>query len=187
MALFISLSIGTNGASVPPSVGFHNKFLTTGTVSIDTSTSFNNASAVWNPISYNLSYPSTFVTVTNVQIGLTLQAFSVNYINNGIVHLYAKISAFRSAGFQLDIYSSYALKFQKVTYMYVVVANYYTTFNNFRVFLCELSLYRYIYYSDTTPEYLCSIDPPLNSTNATAVGSFYGIDLSLSNYNYCLD
>lgn len=64
--VFLSLAIGVKSVSAPQSVGFYNQFLTTGAVNVDTSTSYNNASSIWNPISYNLSYPSTFVTVTTV-------------------------------------------------------------------------------------------------------------------------
>lgn len=60
---------------------------------------------------------------------------------NGPVHLYAKVSVYRSAGFQLDIYSNFSYKIKKTTYIYVAIANYFRTFTNFRVLNCEIPLF----------------------------------------------
>lgn len=183
----MGLAVGVNSASNVPAVGFYNQFLTTGSITVDTSKSYNNASASWNPLTYNLSYPSTFVTVSTVEIGLTLQSFTVDYNNNGPVHIYPKISAYKATGFQVKIYSSVASNFQKLTYMYVVVANYFRTFNNFRILMCEVPVNMNLSMIHTSPGYLCTVDPPLNSTTATFVGSFYGIDIIVHNIHYCID
>lgn len=71
--------------------------------------------------------------------------------------------------------------------MYVAIANYFRTFTNFRAINCELDINMYLNPNIITPGSLCSVNPPLNSTDATITGSFYGIDLTVSNDAYCFD
>ena len=72
--LFIfTFSLQVNCATAPQAVGNFNQFLTVGAVKVNTDTSYSNASTVWNPISFNITYPSTFVQVTKAEIGLSLQ------------------------------------------------------------------------------------------------------------------
>lgn len=114
-----------------------------------------------------------------------MQRFGANYSNVGGIHIYGKISAYRAGGFQLDIYSNYPSKILKAGFVYIVVANYYRTFPNFRIINCEVPINAVIPTTGNVA-YSCTINPPLNATNGLFACTFYGIDIVVQNTQYCL-
>lgn len=61
--LIILMIPGVKTLSASQSVGVYSQFLMTGAVDVDTTSSFTNSSAVWNPLAYNITYPASFVQV----------------------------------------------------------------------------------------------------------------------------
>lgn len=70
--------------------------------------------------------------------------------------------------------------------MYVAIANYFRTFTNFRVLNCVMTTNLQLYFGVYSSPYQCFVDPPLNSTSAKLLSSFYGVDL-ISTYEYGID
>lgn len=172
--------LGVNSASSPLQVGMFNQFLARTVVQVDTTNSYGNPSASWNPLTYNLSYPSTFVQVTSAEFGLGLQQLKIYYAPDKSFHAYARISSLTSSSFQLNIYSSNTQYLSILKYVCIVIGNHYRTFMNFRFLMNEFSVNVSVNFNSGTPTYYRQVDPPLNSTTATVWHSFYGIDLIAS-------
>jgi len=73
----------------------------------------------------------------------------------------------------------------KVTYTYVISANYFRTFPNFRFIYCVVPINKNI--TQAVPAtFSCPVSPPLVNTSATFVTSVYGIDLVALNSSYSI-
>lgn len=91
MVIFLVLT-KVAAVSSPQTVGSYNQFLTADAKSVDTSQSFGNSSAVWNPIAFTISFPATFVKVTTAQIILSFQAVNIQYAADRSLHVYPETS-----------------------------------------------------------------------------------------------
>lgn len=76
LAIWI-LSATAAPVSSPRTVGSYNQFLTSDTISVDTTQSYANSSASWNPISFTKTFPPSFVKVKTAQICYGLQSINI--------------------------------------------------------------------------------------------------------------
>jgi len=183
LPLWVSLAImlieiEAGATSSPQTVGSYNQFITSGSISADTSQSYGNASAVWNPNIFTINFPPTFVKVTSAQALISLQGITSYFPSDRSMQAYALTSNISSTSFVINVYSKMAQYIQSLVFRYLVIANYYfTTYPNLKLVSCVFPVN-----SDTSPTsvYNCAITPPLKSipSDIYVIAYFNGVDFS---------
>jgi len=116
IALLVALTLqATSTQTVSP----NQKYFATGVVAIDTTSSYNNASATWNPNIYQIPYPVTFGSGSVAGVFLSINSLQVTYQNNRI-SFYGTYSDIGATSFSLNLYSNITAAIQTLSYRYLI-------------------------------------------------------------------
>jgi len=105
MVILISL-VCVTFQKAPMSLSANQKFINTGTFAADTSTTYGNSSAkTWNPLLFNMSYPTTFGVVKGSLIFWSLKDLKVSLLE-AYMHFYSRVISITTSAFAMAIYSN---------------------------------------------------------------------------------
>jgi len=112
----VSLTLqATSTQTVSP----NQKYFATGVVAIDTTSSYNNASASWNPNVYQVTYPVTFGNSSVAGVFLSINSLQATYQNNRI-SFYGTYSDVGATSLALNLYSNTTAVIQVLSYRYLI-------------------------------------------------------------------
>jgi len=183
--IVISLLVAlTLQATSTPTLSQNQKYFATGVVTIDTASSYNNASATWNPNVYQVTYPVTFGNNSVGGVFISINSLHVTYQNNRI-SFYGTYSDVGATSFSLNLYSNITASIQLLSYSYLIFSQSIINRTYFDSSIVIQAVQKYISAANSysIPVYSNSGLKISNTTNGTL--SFIGYDFNLSgSYNF---
>jgi len=121
--LIIALLVATAlQATSAPTVSPNQKYFATGVVTVDTTSSYNNAPASWNPNVFQVTYPVTFGNSSVAGVFLSINSLQATYQNNRI-SFYGAYSDLSATSFALNVYSNTTSCIQMLSYSYLIFSS----------------------------------------------------------------
>jgi hypothetical protein len=124
LMLVLSVLIATQS---PFTVSFNTHFLKADRFSIDTSTSYNNASAVpWNPLTFTVSYSDAFPNAVNTSVVIATDSMYIQH-SGGRIQFSGKLANNTGTQLIISLESNLTSSVKVLGYRYVIITNEYSS------------------------------------------------------------
>jgi len=172
--------------TAPVTVSPNQRYINTGVCNFDTSKTYNNSSASgWNPPQFNVTYQTSFGSISGKYVILSIKDLYVGFSNRAIF-FYPNVSYAGNTYFLLKVYSNMVNSFLSLSYSYVVIVNAYYSSSNIQSYPIITQLAANI--SSSAPKAVRYSNDALNLTGGTDfLAGFTGFDVLANSSTNILD